>query len=62
LAGRRTRHSPHWHTVLEELLRWADPATRAEVRFTWARDFYRYVPARPITERRVQSSSIQELR
>jgi hypothetical protein len=48
LAASRTRRSPHWETVLTELLRWSDPAERAAIRFDWARDFYRYVPARSI--------------
>lgn len=48
LAARRTRRSPHWTTVLTELLRWSDPSARAATRFDWARDFYRYVPARSI--------------
>jgi hypothetical protein len=48
LAAKRTRRSPHWETVLTELLRWADPAERTAIRFDWVRDFYRYVPSRTI--------------
>lgn len=41
---RSPRFSPHWHTVLDELTQWADPARRDQVRFAWARDFYTYTP------------------
>lgn len=46
LAAGRTRRSPHWETILTELLRWSDPSARIAVRFDWANDFYRYRPNR----------------
>jgi hypothetical protein len=60
LAAMRTRRSPHWATVLTELLRWADPATRADIRFDWARDFYRYEPPGAGVSTRLESPSTQE--
>ncbi|WP_102144372.1 type I-E CRISPR-associated protein Cse2/CasB [Mycobacterium hubeiense] len=44
LARTRTARPPHWATVIAELTDWADPARRAAVRFTWARDFYSFPP------------------
>jgi CRISPR-associated protein Cse2 (CRISPR_cse2) len=44
LAAKRTRRSPHWESVLRELLRWSDPSARVATRFDWASDFYRYLP------------------
>lgn len=39
------RFSPHWETVLDELVSWNNPALRDNVRFTWARDYNTYTPA-----------------
>ncbi len=39
------RFSPHWETVLAELVAWSDPVRRDDVRFAWARDFNTYVPS-----------------
>lgn len=39
------RFSPHWETVLAELVAWGDPARRDDVRFTWARDFNTFTPS-----------------
>lgn len=38
------RFGPHWETVQAELVAWADPVTRDDIRFAWARDFYSYTP------------------
>lgn len=53
LAAGRTRRSPHWETILNELLRWSDPSARIAVRFGWANDFYRYRPNRSSATRPV---------
>lgn len=39
------RFSPHWQTVLSELVTWSDPARRDDVRFTWARDYNTFTPS-----------------
>jgi len=39
------RFSPHWQTVLDELVTWSDPARRDDVRFTWARDYNTFTPS-----------------
>lgn len=41
------RFAPHWETVQTELVRWADPTTRNDIRFTWSRDFHTYTPHKP---------------
>jgi hypothetical protein len=60
LAATRTRHPPQWEKVLAELLRWADPAARTDIRFAWARDFHRYVPPRAHSTLAPEMSRTQE--
>lgn len=36
------RFSPHWETVLAELVAWSDPTRRDDARFAWARDFHTF--------------------
>lgn len=43
LASKRTRHAPHWDTVVDELLGWAVPTNRTGIRFAWGQDFYRHL-------------------
>lgn len=35
---------PDWEAVIAELALWSNPAHRAQVRFTWARDFHTQPP------------------
>jgi CRISPR type I-E-associated protein CasB/Cse2 len=37
------RFSPHWETVLAELVCWADPTRGDDARFAWSRDYYTFV-------------------
>ena len=60
LAAKRTRRSPHWETVLNDLLRWSNPAARVATRFDWANDFYRYLPNRSFTRPRPVALPIEE--